>query len=63
MTATKYAHLGGFDGTSNVYAAKLYGIPAIGTLAHSYIMSCDEENKPTHCEIQGTNLLEEAMKL
>jgi len=31
MTASKYSYLGGFIGTSNVYAGFLYGVPLVGT--------------------------------
>lgn len=43
VLAARAAVVGGFNSTSNVYAAQLYGIPAAGTMAHSFIESYDEE--------------------
>lgn len=43
LTGTRASYVGGCDSTSNVLAARLYGIPARGTQAHSWVMSFDSE--------------------
>lgn len=39
MSASKYSFIGGFDGTSNLLAGMIFGLPVKGTHAHSYVMS------------------------
>jgi nicotinate phosphoribosyltransferase len=41
--ATRAAIIGGFNSTSNVKAARDFSIPAVGTMAHSFIQSYDSE--------------------
>ncbi len=41
--AARAAYLAGFDGTSHVEAARLLGIPCVGTMAHSWVQAHETE--------------------
>src|SRR5699024_5634807 len=43
IQASKAAYIGGVEATSNTYASFEYGIPASGTMAHSWIQSFEDE--------------------
>lgn len=58
MSSSLYSYLGGFDNTSNVYASVIHGIPAAGTVSHSYISSHSSHNLKSDCVIVSFNLLE-----
>jgi len=43
IKVARSSYLAGFDGTANVLAGKLYRIPVVGTMAHSFVMSFKHE--------------------
>ena len=43
LSASRAAHIGGCSATSNTLAASVFGIPAAGTHAHSWVMLFDSE--------------------
>jgi nicotinate phosphoribosyltransferase len=45
MSASKAAYIGGAKGVSNTLAGKEFGIPVLGTMAHSWVMSFPHEEE------------------
>ncbi len=43
LKAARASYVAGFQATSNVLAGKTYGIPVVGTMAHSYVMAFSSE--------------------
>ena len=59
MGATRASFIGGATGTSNTLAGKIYGIPVMGTMAHSWIMAFPNELEAfrAYAKIYPTNAI------
>jgi len=61
MLAARAAYIAGFAGTSNAEAARRLGIPAVGTMAHSWVQSFGTETEAfeafARCFAENTTLL------
>jgi nicotinate phosphoribosyltransferase len=53
LTVARSSYLAGYAGTSNVLAAKTFGLPAYGTMAHSYVTCFDEEIEAFRAFVQS----------
>ena len=61
VAAARAAYLAGFASTSNLEAARLYGVPTAGTAAHSFTLLHDDERAAFRAQVEalgtGTTLL------
>ncbi len=61
VSAARAAAVGGFAGTSNLEAGRVYGLPTIGTAAHSFTLLHDDERSAFAAQVAslgpGTTLL------
>lgn len=57
VVGARAAYIGGCAGTSNTLTDKIYGVPAGGTIAHSWVQMFDSEYEAfkTYCELYPTN--------
>jgi nicotinate phosphoribosyltransferase len=61
LLAARAAYIAGFTGTATVLAAPLFGVPVVGTMAHSFVQAHDDEldafERFVEAQPSGTTLL------
>jgi len=59
VSASRYSYIGGFNATSNTKAGQLFGLPARGTMAHSYVSSFSGLHEIADTHLAGADGKEE----
>jgi len=53
VAAARAAYVVGFDGTSNLAAGARYGVPTLGTTAHSFVLLHDDERSAFEAQVKA----------
>ncbi|KAF1780969.1 Nicotinate phosphoribosyltransferase family [Phytophthora cactorum] len=62
LSASRYAYMAGFSGTSNVLAGKLHKIPIMGTHAHAFVQAHTTLDDVKVTMLDGKNFLDVVLK-
>jgi nicotinate phosphoribosyltransferase len=63
LTASAFAFLGGFVGTSNIKASQLYRVPCVGSMSHAFITSFSDLSEVDNFEVNGVDIKARAIAI